>query len=78
MEVFKTFGTKLEVHLTRAYVEGISYEDAALAGKQLDWRQFHIIKNTDGTVNASFILSKEASNELWKFVGGDEPDPLLA
>lgn len=78
MEVFKTFGTKLEVHLTRAYVDSVSYEEATAAAQQLDWNQFHMTKNGDGTVNVSFILGKEVSNELWKFIGGDTPGPQLA
>lgn len=78
LEVFKTFGVKLEVHLTRAYIPDISYEDATVAAQQLEWRQFHIIKNGDGTVNASFIISREVSEELWKFLGGDAPAPVLA
>lgn len=78
VEVFKTFGTKLEIHVTRAYVEDIGYEEATLAAQQIDWRQFHIIRNGDGTVNASFILDKDVSSELWKFVAGNTPDPLLA
>jgi hypothetical protein len=79
MEVFKTFGKKLEIHATRAYIADISYALATKAARQLDWNQFHITKNWDGTVNASFIISKEVSNELWKFLGGElPPAPLLA
>lgn len=78
MEVFKTFGLKLEIHVTRAYVADISYEEATQAAQQIDWRQFHIIKNGDGTVNASFILDKDVSTELWKFVAGNNPDPISA
>lgn len=77
MEVFKTFGTKLEIHVTRAYVEDISYEEATLAAQQIEWRQFHIIKNGDGTVTASFILDKEVSAELWEFIA-ECPPPLTA
>lgn len=78
MEVFKTFGTKLEVHNTRAYVDSVSYEEATAAAQQLDWNQFHLTKNNNGTVNASFILGKEVSDALWAFIGGNNPGPLVA
>lgn len=78
MEIFKTFGTKLEIHQTRAFIPSVSYEEATQAAQQLEWRQFHIIKHGDGTVDASFIISREVSDELWKFIGGESPDPQLA
>lgn len=77
MQVFKTF-KNLEIHMTRAYIPNISYSDATKASRQLDWNQFHITKNGDGTVNASFIISKEVSRKLLLFIGGDKPAPLLA
>lgn len=78
MEVFKTFGTKLELFATRAFVEGISYEEATLAAQQIEWNQFHLIKNGDGTVSASFILGQGVGGELWAFIFGDDPGPQLA
>lgn len=77
MEVFKTFGDKLELFATRAFVDGVSYEEATLAAQQIEWNQFHLIKNRDGTVNASFILGKEVSDLLWAFIGR-EPGPQQA
>lgn len=78
MEVYKTFGTKLEVHPARVYVADISYEEATLAAQQLDWNQFHIIKNSDGTVNASFIVGRQVADSLWAFLHGNNPGPLVA
>ena len=78
MEVFKTFGTKLKLYATRAFVDDIGYEEATLAAQQIEWNQFHLIKNANGTVSASFILGQKVGDELWRFIFGDDPGPQVA
>lgn len=75
MEVFKTFGSSLEIYATRVFISNVSYTKANTAARQVDWNQYHLTKNCDGTVNVSLLLGKEEADRLAAFVYCDQPGP---
>ena len=77
MHIFKEFGPdQMKIHQTRVEINGITLDKAMKASRQLSWEQFHVMKQDDDKVSVSLIIHREVSNELWKFLSPDEPEPL--
>ncbi|MNZ72273.1 hypothetical protein D3C78_906480 [compost metagenome] len=79
MQIFKDVKEKVIVYQTRAFVEGVSYEEATLCLQSITWDQCHFMKQDGGLVDVSLILGKKVADELHNFIHeDDDPEPQYA
>ncbi|MNC27646.1 hypothetical protein D3C87_1419420 [compost metagenome] len=78
MEFFASIRDKVELKPNHVILNCVTYKEATLAAKLLDWAQFHVIKPSGDKVVASFVVTKEESLRVWKLLKGDDPEPHAA
>lgn len=80
MQIFKQFtADQLSVMDTRVLISNVPLAVALQASQEIEWQQCHIarIGNAGSNVDISLITGPGPTSELWEFLTGDSPAPLL-